>query len=251
MKVARVAELVASTLRQDIVSGDLGDGDRLPTLDRLVDRFQVSPASIREAMRILETEGLISVQRGKVGGAKVHRPRADRAAYMLGLVLESERVRVNDLTAALLELELACASCCANRSDRANSVVPILRDALGAAGSADDLELFGAGLVAFHSAITAECGNSTLVLTVGALGELWSEQALPWPHRVFDTQLDAAARKRIVAAYREVLAAIEAGDPSEAARRLRLILADPDPSTISRRRNPVLRAAQHTPQRSR
>ena len=241
MRVARVAEIVASTLRQEILAGELHDGDGLPPLDRLVERFEVSPASIREAMRILETEGLVSVRRGSQGGAEVHRPEASSAGYMLSLVLESQRTRVADLTAALLEMELAVASACAVSDDRHETVVPALRDSLDRAAQPGG-DGFGMGLVAFHGALTRECGNATLVLVVGALRDLWASQDLPWPHRVFHSELDDDSRARIVAAYRGVVDAIEEGDPSEASGRLRAIMSDPETGKAARRKNPVLRA---------
>ena len=46
----------------------------------------MSPPSIREALRVLDTEGLVTVQRGNVGGAIVRAPQAGEVAYMLGLV---------------------------------------------------------------------------------------------------------------------------------------------------------------------
>ena len=66
----RIAETVAGELRDRILAG----ADRLPTQDQLVTEFGVSYPSVREALRILETEGLVTVRRGSVGGAEVHRP---------------------------------------------------------------------------------------------------------------------------------------------------------------------------------
>ena len=61
----RIAETVAATLRARILSDRAGD--RLPTQDQLVREFGVSYPSVREALRILETEGLVTVRRGSVG----------------------------------------------------------------------------------------------------------------------------------------------------------------------------------------
>ena len=88
----RIAETVADELRRQIVDGELADGDLLPPQAVLVERFNVSLVSLREALRILETEGLVSVRRGNQGGAVVHAPTKSSAAYMLGLVLQSEHV---------------------------------------------------------------------------------------------------------------------------------------------------------------
>ena len=53
--------------------------------------YSVARASLREAMRILETEGLITILRGSKGGAVVRTPKAANAAYTLGLVLSVQR----------------------------------------------------------------------------------------------------------------------------------------------------------------
>ena len=67
---------MASRLRNEILSGRLTEGDSLPRQEDLLADFKVSPPAVREALRILETEGLISVRRGNVGGAIVHLPTA-------------------------------------------------------------------------------------------------------------------------------------------------------------------------------
>ena len=106
----RIAETVADELRRQIVDGELADGDLLPPQAVLVERFNVSLVSLREALRILETEGLVSVRRGNQGGAVVHAPTKASAAYMLGLVLQSEHVLLSDLGTALRDLEPTCAA---------------------------------------------------------------------------------------------------------------------------------------------
>ena len=84
--------------------------------DQLVKEFGVSYPSVREAIRILDTEGLVTVRRGNVGGAEVHRPDESSAAYHLGLALQGARVTLGDLTAGLQLLEPLCAAECARRT---------------------------------------------------------------------------------------------------------------------------------------
>ena len=64
----RVAEIVASRLREDILSGRLKEGDVLPSQESLFSEFGVSPPALREAIHILETDGLISVRRATSAG---------------------------------------------------------------------------------------------------------------------------------------------------------------------------------------
>ena len=110
LSARRTAEIVADELRRQIIDGELSDGDLLPRQEILVEQFNVSLVSLREALRILETEGLVSVRRGNRGGAVVHAPAKASAAYMLGLLLQSDYVPLADLGTALQELDPMCAA---------------------------------------------------------------------------------------------------------------------------------------------
>src|SRR4029079_12199745 len=57
LRQPRLAELVAAALRSRILSGRLPDGSMLPKQEELIEEFKVSKPSMREALRILETEG--------------------------------------------------------------------------------------------------------------------------------------------------------------------------------------------------
>src|SRR6478736_7209435 len=57
----RLAEAVADALRNRILNAEYADGAMLPKQEELVDEFGVSLPSVREALRSLETEGLITV----------------------------------------------------------------------------------------------------------------------------------------------------------------------------------------------
>src|ERR1700740_223034 len=69
----KAGELLASRIRDRIIRGDLKEGDRLPPERALMEEFGVSRATFREACRVLEAEGLLSVSRGARNGAMVRR----------------------------------------------------------------------------------------------------------------------------------------------------------------------------------
>ncbi|HEV8298233.1 MAG TPA: FCD domain-containing protein [Acidimicrobiales bacterium] len=214
------AELVASALRDRIVDGVLGDGDELPKLEELLDEFGVSKPTLREALRILEAEGLITVRRGKVGGAVVHTPRAQNAAYTLGLVMRTEHVTLADVAVALQRLEPACAALCAERIDRATEVVPVLEsvhaDAIDAAEQ--DEEAFIAAAGRFHAQLVASCGNSTMILVAGALESIWLAHAEVLVREGPGRSPTTAERGRAIAVHAKVLDRIRRGDPEGAYR---------------------------------
>jgi DNA-binding FadR family transcriptional regulator len=176
-----VADLVVGELRRRILDGELRDGDELPRQEDLLEEFGVSKPSMREALRILESEGLLSVRRGKVGGAVVHRPGQQNAAYTLGTVLRTMGVPVDDVSMALNLLEPQCVALCASRPDRAETVVPRLREVHEAAAACiDDMREFTLASRRFHEEIVNLCGSPTLTLLVGALESVWSAHADAW-----------------------------------------------------------------------
>jgi GntR family transcriptional repressor for pyruvate dehydrogenase complex len=68
MKRDRVFEQVSNEIKKQIGSGTLKPGDRLPPENELARNFNVSRQTIREAMRILELSGFLSIKRGVKGG---------------------------------------------------------------------------------------------------------------------------------------------------------------------------------------
>lgn len=177
----RIAEIVADELRRQIIDGELADGDLLPRQEILVERFNVSLVSLREALRILQTEGLVSVRRGNRGGAVVHAPANASAAFMLGLVLQSGSVGLDDLGAALHALEPTCVLLAAERKDRADTLVPELRQTNAAMDAQlDDGTAFTEIGRRFHDLIVQGCGNQTMIAVVGTLETLWTSHEQQW-----------------------------------------------------------------------
>ena len=221
LRQPRLAELVATSLRDRITSGELKDGDRLPKQEELLEEFRVSKPSLREALRILETEGLITVRRGNVGGAFVHAPATDDAGYMIGLVLESRGVTVADLAEAVRRVEPICAGLCAARGDRRRAVLPKLRAIQQEMRRRSDDEIAFSQLGRqFHEALVALCGNETMKVVVGTLEAVWSARERDWAQRAasahsFPTQ---ETREEGLRAHERILELIEAGDSAGAAR---------------------------------
>jgi DNA-binding FadR family transcriptional regulator len=233
--------MVADVLRTQIVDGELPDGSLLPKQDELIDEFQVSRPSFREALRILESEGLISVRRGNVGGAQVHAPTPENAARTLGLVLQARQVELDDLAGALAVIEPACAAHCAMDPDRHASLVPQLRelnecsrrmgldDRVGAAGIAAE----------FHDAIVAGCGNATLMIVVGALERLWALHEHAWADssHAIGGEPQPGLRESVLDAHVAITDAIDAGEPERAHQLAATHLATTQPQVLHHRQS--------------
>ncbi len=212
LRQPRLAEMIAGVLRERILSGEIPPGPNLPKQSDLLEEFNVSLPSLREALRILESEGLVTVLRGKNGGGVVHKPQEDNAAQMLGMVLQSRNVRVSDLVAALRALEPLCAVFCAQRPDRGEVVLPRLRELHEETLSlADDPIAFTRVSRKFHEVLIEHCGNQTLILMVGTLESLWSARLEPWEKIEHPDNYDTKVRDRGIEAHAKIMAAIESG----------------------------------------
>jgi GntR family transcriptional regulator, transcriptional repressor for pyruvate dehydrogenase complex len=220
----RLAELVATQLRWSILHGELQDGELLPTQDDLCDRFNVGKVAVREALRILQNEGLATVRRGNIGGATVHSPTPRSAARMLAMVMESRGVQASQLAAALRELEPVCASMCANRPDRMRTVVPELRAVLHETEDAlNDPVAFTRISRQFHETIVNGCGNDAMLVAVGALEAIWSPGAKGWARKAeqADNYPDIESRRSAMRTHEKITTLIEEGRADKVAILIR------------------------------
>ena len=211
------AEAVADVLRERILGGDVDASGMLATQDELVAEFAVSKAAIREACRILETEGLLSIRRGNVGGAAVHVPTPTNVAYSLSLVLDARGVDLADVRATIGQIEPLCAGLCAGRADRERAVLPALRAAQAALVEHLDAGDGSAAAVAardWHEALVRGCGLGTLAVIGGALEDVWSSHihAGLTTTRARRLSPDPTTSRSVVDDHAHVIELIAAGD---------------------------------------
>lgn len=216
----RVGERLADELRERILNGDLTTDNGLLKQDDLFEEFRVSMPSVREAMRTLETEGMITIRRGNRGGAEVHPPQLERAGYIFGLVLQSRQVSVRELGLAVRRLDPVCAEMCATRPDRMQTVVPVLREIhRRTEESLGDFAKFVACMKEFHEALVRNCGNQAFELMLGMLEGLWYAHEEEWAARALleGGQPGEAATRRSLNSHAELIQAIVDGDGPGAA----------------------------------
>jgi GntR family transcriptional repressor for pyruvate dehydrogenase complex len=212
----RVAEIVAARLREEILSGRLKEGDVLPSQESLFQEFGVSPPALREAIHVLETDGLITVRRGNVGGAVVHLPSAARTAHMISMVLQTRASTPADVSGALLHLEPICAGMCASRDDRMTEVVPHLQAEIELQTEQfDDLSRYVPNARRFHEALVSRCGNEPMILLIGSLEMIWSaHESSVWS----DDDVNHKTMRAALRDHQRLLDAIRDGNNTRAVR---------------------------------
>jgi DNA-binding FadR family transcriptional regulator len=113
-----MSETIADELRGRMGRGELVEGDFLPNERVLTEEFAVSRPTLREALRILEAEGLIEAARWGAKGARIKAPSADIIARNAGLILQVRGASVADIFRVYTLITPAAARTLAERPDR-------------------------------------------------------------------------------------------------------------------------------------
>lgn len=214
VRAEKLSELIARQILRDIVDQQLPPGTQLPGDSAMCERFNVGKASVREAMRILEMNGLISIRTGSGGGPVVGSTDGRGYGSMSTLHFQSIGATLRDLINARVELEPALAAQAAARpGDEAGRT---LRAALDASlvASREDPDRFASSNSDFHAALYSVSGNPILALTARALRDIWSV-------RVESVMLPEGEHHAVENAHRAITEAVERHDPVEAERLVR------------------------------
>lgn len=160
---ARAHELVIDAIEDQILAGTLTVGDPLPPERELAARLEVSRAGVREAIRVLEGQGVVrsSVGSGREAGTFIAAMPTAALTRFLRLHVALANFPVDDVVAARVMLERSSAALAAQRADAdALAVVRRSLEAMDADGLAR--EAFNEHDTVFHVAI-AEAGGNRLV----------------------------------------------------------------------------------------
>jgi DNA-binding FadR family transcriptional regulator len=114
----RAFEDVVMQVERAILDGQLKPGDRLPSERELTKQLTVSRGTLREAFRILEYSGLITIKKGTTGGAFVSRSSSAMVANSLKWLLRMKRISLEDLAAFRERLEGGAACDAARKATR-------------------------------------------------------------------------------------------------------------------------------------
>jgi GntR family transcriptional repressor for pyruvate dehydrogenase complex len=204
----RLYERVLDRLRAHVVEGGLGIGDRLPPERELAQRLGVSRASVKQAIVVLEVQGLVEVRHG--GGSYLMK---DSLEVEPEERLVERRRRLPDVLEAREALETKNAELAAER--RTEEDLTALRAALG--HMAGEIEAGGHGAEGdrrFHAAVTAAAHSALLADFMRSIPEQTAEsrtESLRRPGRP----------GRSLAQHRAILEAIESGHGRAAAAAMR------------------------------
>ncbi|MET7770907.1 GntR family transcriptional regulator [Nocardia sp. NPDC005366] len=171
IRTPKTAQLVARNLRRMIIDGSLKDGDHLPHEAELMLHYSVSRPTLREAVRVLESERLVEVRRGSRSGARVCVPGPEIVARPASLLLELSGATVADVFVAREAIEPDVARILADEGtdEDFDELERLVDEEIPAAFASDNL---AAGTSAFHLRMVQLSGNATLAIIAGMLHEI-------------------------------------------------------------------------------
>jgi GntR family transcriptional repressor for pyruvate dehydrogenase complex len=213
LNVPKAGDVLADQLRSRIRSGELREGQALPAERELVLQTGLSRMSVREALRILEAEGLIETRPGRNGGSRARRPAGDELTRHLELFIWGRNVGFEDLHDVREALEALAAESAARR--RTDADIQDLTEKTAAVEAAvHDVEAYLAANLDWHVAVARASHNELLISFMNVLATAIHDATAI---EAFDSPDVRASTLKI---HRSILAAIVDGDADAARRRM-------------------------------
>lgn len=216
LHVPKTSEIIARWLRRELLRSRPAPGDALPSEMELRERFGVSRPTIREAVRILETQHLVRVARGASGGARFTLPEARMVSESTGIYLQAHGTTQAELNEARINMEPRLIGFMAGRLDVAG-IQRLNEEIDRQAAALDNVVAFSRSHEDFYAILSEICPNRLIALELLTLrdliqaqtelvGESWIQSA---PH-------SRQGMARHVEVKREVVAHLQAGRAAEA-----------------------------------
>lgn len=160
----RAYEAMVEQVENAIRNGDLMPGDRLPSERDLMTQFQLSRSTIREALRVLESKGLVRSRPADQRGVEVLAFSTRPLSESIHSLVQLERLTLPDLIFFRMLVEGTLAGLAAQF--RSEEDLETLRDSIAnmRVATGADSETFTASDVAFHETISEIAGNRMLIV---------------------------------------------------------------------------------------
>lgn len=204
------ALVLAGAIREKIVRGDLAPGDPLPVEAALMEEHQASRFIVREAMRVLEVEGLVAIRRGPGGGPRVLRPSIAVAAQAVGIQFQLLDVALLEVWEVRTDLCARAVSELAVSEHRAEAIVG-LQVLVARLAGIETSEEFPLRWVELTEELVRLAGNDARYVLVRALHEITESQLLEANRRT-DPDIAASFRARVVTSCATIVRHIADGD---------------------------------------
>ena len=213
-RIPKLAEVIAAELRAKILSGQLAAGESLLSEATLMEQYEVSRPTLREALRLLESQNLVSVRRGSHKGPVVVHPQVDVVARAVAIQLQLRAATLADIYQFRMIYEPTAARWAAENVTPEG--VASLRELLAEEERVlEDRVAFASATWRFHSVLAGVAGNATMEIITESLRHISEQDAI----RAMAAAPEGATwPRRALEAHRKLVALIEKGAGAEAER---------------------------------
>lgn len=226
-RATKLSELVAREIVHDIAARDLRPKTMLPSESAMLEQYGVGRASLREALRVLEVQGLISIKPGPGGGPVVAQADSRHFGKMTTLYLHLMGGTFGDVLQARAVIEPVMVRLAAERREPAH--LEQLRGYLDSPQPSPHVlpSRHLAATTEFHAMVAGMSGNPVLDLFAQAIRSIYADRqhGLTFPED---------ARERVVAEHVAIAEAIHDGEAERAEDLMRVHMAEFGEFTASR-----------------
>jgi len=215
VNVPKAADVLADLLREKILKGELREGADLPAERDLGVQSGLSRASVRETLRILEGEGLITTRIGRNGGSTVARPNTESIERSVGIYIRGLGIRLEAVLETRLAIEPPSARFAAmHRTEEDLAEIEKCQAKLEHASEIGDVEAYVRANLDWHVQVVRASHNELLIAFISAISQ---SVYVATDIEGFNS---SEVRDAVIRAHRRVAEAIHAGDGDAAARRM-------------------------------
>lgn len=218
-KRIKLSDQIVSSVKSWVVLNQMQPGDRLPNERELMEQFGCSKGTVREALKSLEVQGLISIRTGPNGGAILKRVTYGRASELLRNFLHFEQPTGTEIYAlrTLIEPEIAALATPRLSEEDLNTLNTLVQRCEVAPETFEERIEQRIAELDFHVLLAQRCGNPMLAFMGRFINDMirdlviFKKSALPEQHEfscanfAYHQQLLVAFRNRDVASARSLM----------------------------------------------
>lgn len=204
----RKSSLLAESIAGGILSSGLKPGDRLPVEAEMISRYGIGRASLREALRILEAQGVVEIRVGAGGGAFVAQPQPQGFARQMSLLFRMSDVGLREVLEArlIIEPELAAQAAAHRGPDHLGALRRNNEQLEASRRGSDEWRRLNRE---FHTLLSESSRNRPLAM-------LWMGLSMIADGHDAGVRYPPHSMDEALAAHRKILKAVESGDVNAA-----------------------------------
>ena len=206
----RISKAIADQIKDAIFQKIIGIGDKLPSERQLMEQFEASRVSVREALRALEYSGIVEIKRGAEGGAFIRDPNTKFVSNFLQDMFSMGKVKIFDLTEGRLAVEPFLAKVATERIkasflEQLKVIVQETKECLNK-GNESDARLLN---LEFHRLIAQASENPVMVFMIDSITDIMERNISSIP-------LSVESLKQTLQDHKKIYSAIKNRNPEKA-----------------------------------